>query len=267
MQINKLIYFATVLILINLSEPIVAEEQVDASDPTRIYTYAGGGPKYTDYSNGESMLELRVSGNLGLSKSDMILFEFGYGDHDGDKVPGTNQGLTNSRMRWFHLFDMDYAITNGYRGLAAQVDLQLAGQIKGTDGQNTLALGAVPAFGINEYWSFFLPTQLVNTWDKKFEKYNGGGLGLSPLFVYTPKWWDGSYVQIWPNYTRFLWGDLNGEGSGNLDLTLGGNFTPTLVWFTTFQQNFDKDLKTYRRDRDAGLTNDWNLFFGVQKYF
>ena len=49
-------------------------EQVDASDPTKIYSYAGGGPKYTEYTNGESMLELRLSGNLGLSDSDMITF-------------------------------------------------------------------------------------------------------------------------------------------------------------------------------------------------
>jgi len=30
-----------------------AEEKIDASDPTKIYTYAGGGLKYTDYTNGE----------------------------------------------------------------------------------------------------------------------------------------------------------------------------------------------------------------------
>jgi len=60
-----------------------AEDQIDASDPTKIYTYAGGGVKYTDYTNGESMWEIRATGNLGLSDSDMVMFELGYGWHDG----------------------------------------------------------------------------------------------------------------------------------------------------------------------------------------
>ena len=60
-----------------------AEDQIDASDPTKIYTYAGGGVKYTDYTNDESMWEIRATGNLGLSDSDMVMFELGYGWHDG----------------------------------------------------------------------------------------------------------------------------------------------------------------------------------------
>ena len=55
------------------------DEPVDATDPTKIYTYAGGGLKYTDYTNGESMIEVRATGNIALSDSDQLLFEFGYG--------------------------------------------------------------------------------------------------------------------------------------------------------------------------------------------
>jgi len=40
----------------------LAEEGVDASDPTKIYTYVGAGLKYTDYTNDESVLELRATG-------------------------------------------------------------------------------------------------------------------------------------------------------------------------------------------------------------
>ena len=81
-----------------------ADEKIDASDPTKIYTYAGGGIKYTDYTNGESMTEVRATGNIGLSKKDMVLFELGYGKHSGDLVPGDNSGLTNSRIRWSFWF-------------------------------------------------------------------------------------------------------------------------------------------------------------------
>ena len=70
---------------------LAAEEEIDASDPTKIYTYAGGGIKYTDYTNDESMTELRATGNIGVSPKDM-------GWHSGDLVPGSNSGLANARV-------------------------------------------------------------------------------------------------------------------------------------------------------------------------
>lgn len=244
------------------------DEKIDASDPTKIYTYAGGGLKYTDYTNGENMWELRATGNVGLSESDMVLFELGYGWHSGNKVPGSNSGLTNGRARWFHLFPMDNMVVSGYRGMGTQVDLQLAGDLKGTDGQNTLALGWLGAFSISEDWKFYLPVNFANTWDKRFERWNGAGLGVAPLFVYSPaNWWKGAYLQIWPTYTYFFTGELEGDGSGNLDLIAGGEITSTLLWSVTFQQNFDVDLNTFRRGRDTGLKNDWNIFANVTTYF
>ena len=62
---------------------VVQAEEIDASDPTRIYTYAGPGFKYTEFSNGDSLSELRVQGNLALSQNDMMLFEIGYGKYSG----------------------------------------------------------------------------------------------------------------------------------------------------------------------------------------
>jgi len=255
------------LLSVILSGVVYAEEKIDASDPTKIYTYAGGGMKYTDYTNGESMWEIRATGNIGLSKSDMLLFELGYGWHSGDKTPGDDSGLTNGRLRWFHLFNMNYDVVSGYRGIATQVDLQVAGELKGTDGQNVVTLGALPAFGISEKWSAFVAANLVNSFDKRFANYNGTGVGLAPLFVYGADWWPGSYLQIWPNYTYFFTSELSGDGSGNLDITTGGEITSTLLWSVTFQQNFDKDLKTFRRGRDTGLKNDWNVFANVTSYF
>lgn len=243
-------------------------EKIDASDPTKIYTYLGAGPKYTDYTNGEHMTELRVAGNLGLSKKDMVFFNGGYGQHSGDKVPGSNSGLTNARARWFHLVEMDYAVTSGYRGWATQIDLQLAGQLKGTDGQNVLSFGALPAFGLNRQWSLYLPMNVVNSWDKKFGSYNGVGLNISPLLVYSPdNWWDGAYVQFWGGYTRFVSGNLSGEGAGHLDVTVAGKITPTLTWTLLAQKNVDVDLLSYQRGENTGLKNDWNAFLYFTTYF
>jgi hypothetical protein len=107
----------------------------------------------------------------------------------------------------------------------------------------------------------------VNSWDKKFENYNGMGLGVAPLLVYTPDWWAGSYIQIWPNYTWFFTNELAGEGAGNFDVTTGGEITPSLFWAVTGQKNLDKDLRAFRRGRDTGVKNDWNLFFNLTRYF
>lgn len=245
-----------------------AEEAIDASDPTRIYSYAGAGMKYTDYTNDESMTEMRVTGNLGITEQDMIMFEGGYGWHSGDKVRGDNSGLTNARARWFHLVKMDYGVSNGYRGWATQVDLQVAGELKGTDGQNVLAVGVLPAFGLGSNWSFYLALNAVNVWDKNFENWNGMGIGAAPLLVYVPDgWWPGAYVQLWPNYISFFAGDLSGKGSGNIDGIIGGEITPEWFWSVVYQKNVDKDLNAYNRGSNTGLVNDQNLFVNVTVYF
>ena len=83
------------------------ENKIDASDPTKIYTFMGGGLKYNKYTNDEYMWEMRAIGNIGLSENDMLLFEAGYGWHPGDQEQDTENGITNSRLRWFHLFEMD----------------------------------------------------------------------------------------------------------------------------------------------------------------
>lgn len=244
-------------------------EEIDASDPTKVYTYAGGGVKYTDYANGDDMTEIRVTGNLGISPTDMVMFEAGYGWHSGDPSKGTadEDDLTNMRFRYFHLFPMDYSVQKGYRGMASQIDVQLAGELIGTDGQNTITLGALPAFALGDMWSLYLPINVPMTWDKNFDNYNGTGIGVAPLLVCTPGWWNGCYVQFWPSYNYFVQGELEGTGSGNIDIITGGNFTPTVTWSVTGQKNVDKDLRTFRRDRDAGLKNDWNVFASATMYF
>ncbi|NPD48131.1 hypothetical protein [Lentimicrobium sp. S6] len=274
---RRLLIFIFFLILISLSMPEITLAQnesdsvtkkIDASDPTKIYTYVGAGPKFTEYTNNESMLELRASGNLGISKEDMVFINFGYGFHFGDKVEGSNNGFTNARARWFHIFKMDYSVASGYRGWATQIDFQMAGQLKGTDGQNVLSFGALPAFGLGKKWSLFVPLNVVNSWDKKFAAYNGMGANISPLFVFNPgNWWEGAYLQFWGGYTYFFTGELAGRGGANLDITIGGKILPKLTWTILAQKNFDLDLMSYRRDENSGTRNDWNIFLNFITYF
>ena len=95
------------------------DERIDASDPTKIYTFLGGGPKYTSFTNGEHIWEARLIGNVGLGEHDMVLFEAGYGVIDGNDIVSSESDLTDPRIRWFHLFEMDYEVI-GYRGMGTQ---------------------------------------------------------------------------------------------------------------------------------------------------
>ena len=259
-----------ILLLCAASLPLVctaADEAIDASDPTKIYTFLGGGPKYTEFANGEYLAEARLIGNLGMSERDMLLVEAGYGRLQGNDLYDDESGWTNARLRWFHLFDMDYEAI-GYRGLGTQADLQLAGQLPGTDGQNLLALGVMPTWNFTPNLSLYLSLNMSNAWDKNFKKHNGTGAGFDAQLIYNNEnWWPGAQVRFVPVYNYFLTGDLKNEGSGSFDINVGGEFAPTLMWDFTIQKNFDEDLSSYRRDRFGEIENDWNVFFNVTSYF
>ena len=214
------------------------------------------------------MLEARATGNIGLSSHDSLLFELGYGWHEGDQASGRNSGFTNVRLRWFHLFDMKYDLEQGFRGWGTQLDVQLAGELKGTDGQNQIIVGLMPTFALGANWNLYLQLNLVNTWDKYFEYWNGAGPNVAPQLVFSPEdWWPGAQVQIIPQYTYFVTGELESEGSGILEVNVGGAFTPTVMWDITGQKNFDLDLSSLRRGPSDQLENDWNVFFNVTAYF
>ena len=245
-----------------------AEEAIDASDPTKIYTYAGAGLKYNEYTNGEYMWEVRATGNIGLGEHDMILFEAGYGWHEGDQAPGSDTGLTDARFRYFHLFDMNYDLERGYRGWGTQLDLQLAGALKGKDGQNVIIVGGMPTFALGGDWNLYLQLNIANTWDKKFAHWNGVGPNVTCQFVFSPdNWWPGAQVQITPSYTYFVAGELENEGSGYIEINVGGQFTPTVMWDITGHKNVDKDLRSLRRGPSSALENDWNIFLNATAYF
>jgi hypothetical protein len=260
--------FAAFSALALLSLSAQADQAVDATDPTKIYSYVGAGMKYSEYTNGEYMWELRATGNIGLSESDMILFEGGYGKHRGDQADGKSTGLTRLRFRWFHLFNMDYDLARGYRGWGTSVDLQLAGNLKGQDGQNVIIVGAMPAFALGGDWNLYLQLNVANTWDKTFENWNGIGPGAVAQFIYSPdNWWPGAQVRIIPGYIYWVAGELEGDGSGELEVNVGGNISPTVTWDVTAHKNFDTDLKSLRREPSNNLENDWNVFVNVAVYF
>lgn len=246
------------------------EQAIDASDPTRIYTYAGGGLKYNEYTNSDHMIEFRAIGNIGLGEDDTILFEGGYGWHrDLFLEDGDESDWTNFRFRWFHLFDMNYDLGRGYRGWGTQVDVQLAGQLPGTDGQNQVAIGVMPVFALGGDWNLYLQLNVVSAWDKKWKNYNGTGPGVNAQFVYSPtNWWPGAQMQIIPQYTYFVTSDLKADGSGTLEINVGGQITSTIMWDITGQKFYDLDLKSLRSDvLDPELKNDWNVFLNVTTYF
>ena len=74
-------------------------------------------------------------------------------------------------------------------------------------------------------------------------------------------------MQIWPNWRYYFTGELDGESSFNVDVTTGGPITERLLWAVTLQSNHNLDLTNFQRGQDAGLKNDWNVFFNVTQYF
>lgn len=259
---------ASILLLASVTIAMAQEEKIDATDPTKIYTFAGGGLKYNDYTNGESMWEIRAIGNIGLGERDMLLFEAGYGWHHGDQAPGDNSGLTNARFRWFHMYDMNYDLETGYRGMGLQADLQIAGALKGTDGQNQIIVGVMPVFALGHGWNLYLMLNVANTWDKGWNYWNGVGPSISPQFIYDNEdWWPGAQVRLTPTYTYFVTGELDGDGSGTFEFNIGGAITPVVMWDITAEKNFDVDLRSYKRKPSDKLEGDWNVFFNVTAYF
>jgi hypothetical protein len=70
-----------------------------------------------------------------------------------------------------------------------------------------------------------------------------------------------------PGYIYWAAGEFEGDGSGELEINLGGNFTPTITWDAIVHKNFDADLKSLRREPSNNLENDWNIFLNMSFYF
>ncbi len=238
-------------------------KQIDASDPTRIVTFLGIGPKTTDYTDNSRINEVRLAATVGLGAKDMVIAEVGYGYNTGDD----ESGLTNTQLRHFHLFEMDNDVQRGYRGWGSSIDVNLAGSLRGMDGQNMISVGASPAFALGNDWQLYPIAMVVNSWDKRFSNYNGGGINLSPLLTKKLGWWDGAFISFWLQYNRFFWGNLEGNGGGQMQFTLSGKFTPTLIWRLQAFSMFDKDFRGYDRTDGFDPRPRNAFFFRVESYF
>ena len=97
-HMNKLTAANCLVFLGFASACLSGEERIDATDPTKIYTFMGGGLKYNEYTNGEHMLEARVIGNIGL------------GDRAMRKARKIRQGLGAS----MNLLEPIWQIPKGY---------------------------------------------------------------------------------------------------------------------------------------------------------
>ena len=68
----KTIHLSLIGLLLFTASQTGFSEEIDASDPTKIYSYAGPGFKHTEFSNGDTLNEFRIMGNAGITEHDMV---------------------------------------------------------------------------------------------------------------------------------------------------------------------------------------------------
>ena len=115
-----------------------------------------------------------------------------------------------------------------------------------------------------------MPINYVSTWGEDFNNHQGHGISIAPMVAYAPGLgpWPGFFMQIWPSYTRYVSGDLEGEGGANIDVTIGWSPQDAVVATLVIQQNFDKDLNLYSSGPGSSSgANDWNVFANCTWYF
>ncbi len=132
----------------------IEEQTPDPSDPTRIDARVGAGYKYTDFTGGASINELRAKLALLLGKSGMFVADIGVGKVSDNPNGDDETGLTDGRFRYFHLGPMDFK-KMGYRGWGMSAEVQTQGAIAGTDSSNLFAVGGIWSFATSKTLSIF----------------------------------------------------------------------------------------------------------------
>ncbi|MBK1791362.1 hypothetical protein [Persicirhabdus sediminis] len=267
MQFNEY-RFAASMLLVGVVTTSGALANYDPSNPASTGSQISATLGYRDFKQGEAMTEMRMNWGLTASPNDVLNFDFGYGWHDGNARGKTDSGLTTTHFSWIHDFGMDTYMSEGYQGLASAFELDLAGRVRGTGGQNVLSFSMIPGFGMADGVSAYMGLGLTSSWDKDFARHNGLGFDIAPSLIFRPyQMWQGGYVEVVPRFKSFFTGNLSGETATTLEINTGGNITQTFMWTCGFQKNFNVDLETYRHGRYTSPKNDWRLNLGLTKSF
>ncbi len=254
--------------LIFTSEALSLENSIDSSEPTRVYTGVGISAVSSEYDNGESLRELRGSINWAMTPDDMLQIESGYGQHDSNVTGGDDSGLTRTSLRYRQRLPFDESVQTGFLGMAFQAELQLSGEIRGTDGQTLFSGGTTPAIRISKSFDIYPIVNLVNSFDKNFKHYNGSGFDFAPRLTYTPSYlWPGAVVQIQPGYSKYLVGQLAFGNSSRVRIASSGTLFSVLQWTLSAERYNGLDLTTWRGKNSTGLKHDWSATFQLLATF
>lgn len=192
----------------------------------------------------------------------MLQIESGYGQHDSSVTGGDDSGLTRTSLRYRQRLPFDDALQTGFLGMAFQAELQLSGEIRGTDGQTLFSGGTTPAIRISKSFDIYPIVNLVNSFDKNFKHYNGSGFDFAPRLTYTPDYlWPGAVVQIQPGYSKYLVGQLAFGNASRMRIASGGSLFSVLQWTLSAERCNGLDLTTWRGNNSTGLKHDWNATF------
>ena len=237
----------------------------DPSDPTRTDARLGAGYKYTGYTGGPHMNEVRLKAGLITGSKGIFIADIGVGSLQG-AGESNDSGLTDGRFRYFGLGQMDRSKAYGYRGVGGSVELQTQGQVRGTDGSNSLALGALLAYGAGETLSFYPNLIGAGVWSKDLDDYLGLTLRADLIASWKPEFgWPGSYLKLRPSYSHGVTDELEGSGDFYVEAALGGSLTEDRRWWWDLQWRkfYVDDLEDQTRGSNSELTPDWSLFFSV----
>jgi len=240
----------------------VNEQTPDPSDPTRIDARIGAGYKYTDFTGGASINEIRAKVALLLGKSGMFIADVGVGKLNDNPNGEDETGLTDGRYRYFHLGPMDLK-KMGYRGWGVSAELQTQGAIEGTDGSNLIAVGGIWSFATSKTLSIFPNLIGSAVWSKNFDSYLGA-VARGDLFI---TWkpvgiWRGGYLKFKPSYSVGVSNVIKGDDSVNLEVAVGGMITTNKKWWWDIQgRAFATD--ELEQDLQGSIKADKSVFASV----
>jgi hypothetical protein len=239
-----------------------SELSPDPSDPTRIDARIGAGYKYTDFTGGASINEIRAKVALILGSSAMFVADVGVGKLNDNPNGEDESGLTDGRYRYFHLGPMDLK-KMGYRGWGVSAELQTQGAIEGTDGSNLIAVGGIWSFATSKTLSIFPNLIGSAIWSKNFDNYLGA-VARGDLFI---TWkpvgiWRGGYLKFKPSYSIGVSNDIKGDNSANFEVAVGGMITSNKKWWWDIQgRAFASD--ELEQDLQGSINADKSVFTSI----